>query len=213
MRRARVLIGRAGAPNGSRVAASHLDVEEVWEMGDLTAAMSTRRPAVLLLSIDFPGLGGPAGVREIRRLSPPTKIIVLSSSANDHEELELLRMGVKGYCGPVESDVILKMIDKVQQGEIWAGRKTIGALLDEFYADDVEIEPTDALKDLERLTSREREILRLLAAGASNKEIAFALNVTVSTVKQHLTKMFRELRQPDRLHLALYAAAARRASH
>ena len=66
---------------------------------------------------------------------------------------------------------------------------------------------------MDRLTDREREILHLLADGASNKEIAIALNVTVATIKAHLTKMFRKLDQPDRLHLALYAAARRRVSH
>lgn len=183
-------------------------------MSGLVEAMVNRRPAVLLLTIDFPGLSAPAGIREVRQLSPATKIIVLSRSVNEQEELDVLRMGVRGYCGPVETEVLLKMIDKVQQGEVWAGRRTIGALLEEFYGNGGEIavrEHTDlALQSqLERLTFRERDILRLLAEGASNKEIASALNVTVSTIKAHLTKIFRKLGQPDRLRLALYAATAR----
>jgi DNA-binding NarL/FixJ family response regulator len=218
MRRARILIAKSAVPNGSRLDASHLSVEEVSTMPDLIAAIAARKPAVLLLSIDFPGLGGPAGLRDLRRHSAATKIIVLSASANDGEELEVLRMGAKGYCGRVESSVLLKMIEKVQQGEIWAARRAIGALVDEFYGAGIELpdreeKVTATLRDLETLTTRERQILRLLAAGASNKEIASALNVTVSTVKAHLTKMFRKLGQPDRLHLALYAAAARAATH
>jgi DNA-binding NarL/FixJ family response regulator len=218
MRRARILIAKSAVPNGSRLDASHLSVEEVSTMPDLIAAIAARKPAVLLLSIDFPGLGGPAGLRDLRRHSAATKIIVLSASANDGEELEVLRMGAKGYCGRVESNVLLKMIEKVQQGEIWAARRAIGALVDEFYGAGIELpdreeKVTATLRDLETLTTRERQILRLLAAGASNKEIASALNVTVSTVKAHLTKMFRKLGQPDRLHLALYAAAAPAATH
>jgi DNA-binding NarL/FixJ family response regulator len=218
MRRARVVIARAGSHSVTRVDASHLSVEEVSQMPDLIAAIASRRPAVLLLSIDFPGLGGPPGIRDLRRLNPSMRIIVLSRAANDQEELECLRMGVKGYCGVVETNVLLKMIDKVQEGEIWAARKTIGALVDEFYAAGAELADrtqadSDVEKTLQSLTFREGEILRLLAAGASNKEIAGALNVTVSTIKAHLTKMFRKLGQPDRLHLALYAVAARRASH
>jgi len=184
--------------------------EEVSQMSALVQAMVNRPPAVLLVSIDFPGLGGAAGIRELRRLSPKTKVIVLSPSADEREELDVLRTGAKGYAGPIGSDMLLKMIDRVQEGEIWAARKTIGALFDEFYGDVPEPgEQKVVERQLERLTFREREILRLLADGASNKEIAQSLNVAVSTIKAHLTKIFRKLGQPDRLHLALYAAAAR----
>ena len=102
------------------------------------------------------------------------------------------------------------MIDKVDQGEVWAGRKTIGRLLEELYAVIGDLSPGEhaAQGDLERLTSRERQILRRLTEGSSNKEIANALNVSVSTIKAHLTKIFRKLGQPDRVRLALYAAAA-----
>jgi two-component system NarL family response regulator len=214
MRRVRILIARRRAPDGSRITASHLSVEEVTQMGELVDAMVSRQPAVLLLAIDFPGLGGAPAIRRIRRLSPDTKIIILSRSVNEQEELEVLRMGARGYCGPLDSDVLLKMIDKVREGEIWAGRRTIGALLDDFYsaASDTGSDIADD-QNLATLTSREREILNLLASGPSNKEIASALNVTVSTVKAHLTKMFRKLGQPDRLHLALYAAKSRRMFH
>jgi two-component system, NarL family, nitrate/nitrite response regulator NarL len=180
-------------------------------MTGLVEAMVNRSPAVLLLAIDFPGLGGTPGVRKVRQLSPATKIIVLSRSVNEQEELQVLRLGVRGYCGPMETDALFKMIDKVQQGEVWAARRTIGALLEEFYgAGDIPpSEPTMLRSELERLTFRERQILRSLADGASNKEIASALNVSVSTIKAHLTKIFRKLGQTDRLRLALYAATVR----
>jgi DNA-binding NarL/FixJ family response regulator len=166
-------------------------------------------PAVLLIPIDFPGLGGPPGLRDVRRLSPATKIVVLSRSVSPAEELEVLRRGAKGYSGPVGTDVLFKMIDKVQEGEVWAGRKTIGALLEELYtAVDLSSREFSLLhSELQRLTLRERQILRLLAEGDSNKEIANALNISVSTIKAHMTKIFRKLGQPDRVRLALYASA------
>jgi len=173
-------------------------------------ALVNRVPAVLLLPIDFPGLGGPSGIRDVRRLSPATKVVVLTRSSNEKEELEVLRRGAKGYSGPVGADVLFKMIDKVQEGEVWAGRKTIGALLEELYnavGDLSRREHAIPHNDLERLTLRERQILRLLGEGASNKEIASALNISVSTIKAHLTKIFRKLGQTDRVRLALYVAA------
>ncbi len=179
-------------------------------MSGLFDAMVNRMPAVLLLPIDFPGLGGAPGIREVRRLSPATKVVVLSRSVSPNEELEVLRRGAKGYSGPVGTDMLFKMIDKVQEGEVWAGRKTIGALLEELYAAVGDVTPrehTVSQNELKRVTFRERQILRLLGEGASNKEIAKALNVSVSTIKAHLTKIFRKLGQPDRVRLALYVAS------
>ena len=209
MRRAKVLIARQRAQNLSRYAPSRFKIEEVSQMSGLIDAIVNHMPHVVVLPIDFPGLGGARGIRDVRRLSPASKIVVLSGSMDPTEELEVLRRGAKGYSGPVGTDVLFKMVDKVQQGEVWAGRKTIGALLDEYQAagDLAPRESTIAQTDVQRLTSRERQILRFLSEGASNKEIAKALSVSVSTIKAHLTKIFRKLGQPDRVRLALYAAA------
>ncbi len=180
-------------------------------MSGLVDAMVRHMPSVLLLPIDFPGLGGTKGIRDVRRLSPATKIVVLSGSSDATEELEVLRGGAKGYSGPVDENVLFKMIDKVQEGEVWAGRKTIGALIEELDAavgDLSRREPGNLQKELQRLTLRERQILRLLSEGDSNKEIATALGVSVSTIKAHLTKIFRKLGQPDRVRLALHIATA-----
>jgi len=209
MARAKVLIARMRTQNVSRYAPSRFKIEEVSQMSGLIDAMVNRIPNVVVLPIDFPGLGGTRGIRDVRRLSPATKIVVLTQSVNATEELEVLRRGAKGYSGPVGTDVLFKMVDKVQEGEVWAGRKTIGALLDEYQAvSDTPREHAMSQKDLERLTSRERQILRLLSDGMSNKEIANALTVSVSTIKAHLTKIFRKLGQPDRVRLALAAIGA-----
>jgi two-component system, NarL family, nitrate/nitrite response regulator NarL len=211
MARAKVLIARmTRTQNMSRYAPSRFKIEEVSQMSGLIDAMVNHIPNVVVLPIDFPGLGGAPGIRDMRRLSPATKIVVLTQSVNAAEELDVLRRGAKGYSGPVATDVLFKMVDKVQEGEVWAGRKTIGALLDEYQsASDVTArEHSFSMKDLQRLTSRERQILRLLSDGMSNKEIANSLTVSVSTIKAHLTKIFRKLGQPDRVRLALAAIGA-----
>lgn len=211
MARAKVLIARmARTQNMSRYAPSRFKIEEVSQMSGLIEAMVNHIPNVVVLPIDFPGLGGAPGIRDVRRLSPATKIVVLTQAVNPIEELDVLRRGAKGYSGPVAMEMFYKMVDKVQEGEVWAGRKAIGALLDEYQTAN-DIRPREhafSPKDLERLTSRERQILRLLSDGMSNKEIATALTVSVSTIKAHLTKIFRKLGQPDRVRLALAAIGA-----
>jgi two-component system nitrate/nitrite response regulator NarL len=211
MARSKVLIARMTRnQNISRSAPSRFKIEEVSQMSGLIDAMVNHIPNVVVLPIDFPGLGGARGIRDVRRLSPATKIVVLTQAVNPAEELEVLRRGAKGYSGPVGAEVLFKMVEKVQEGEVWAGRKTIGALLDEYQAagDVTPREHKFSPKDLERLTSRERQILHLLSDGMSNKEIANALRVSVSTIKAHLTKIFRKLGQPDRVRLALAAIGA-----
>jgi two-component system nitrate/nitrite response regulator NarL len=208
MARAKVLIAKGRAQNVSRYAPSRFKIEEVSQMSGLIDAMTHRIPNVVVLPIDFPGLGGARGIRDMRRLSPATKIVVLTGAVNATEELEVLRRGAKGYSGPVANELLFKMVEKVQEGEVWAGRKTIGALLEEYQSvsdDAAPREHTVTTRDLQRLTSRERQILRLLSDGLSNKEIAGALTVSVSTIKAHLTKIFRKLGQPDRVRLALAA--------
>ena len=210
MARAKVLIARGRTQNVSRYAPARFKIEEVSQMSGLIDAMVHRIPNVVVLPIDFPGLGGTRGIRDMRRLSPATKIVVLTPAVNASEELEVLRRGAKGYSGPVATDLLFKMVEKVQEGEVWAGRKTIGALLDEYQAAG-NVSPREhsfASTDLQRLTSRERQILQLLSDGMSNKEIASALTVSVSTIKAHLTKIFRKLGQPDRVRLALAAIGA-----
>ena len=176
-------------------------------MSGLIDAIVNHMPHVVVLPIDFPGLGGARGIRDVRRLSPASKIVVLSGSMDPTEELEVLRRGAKGYSGPVGTDVLFKMVDKVQQGEVWAGRKTIGALLDEYQAagDLAPRESTIAQTDLQRLTSRERQILRFLSEGASNKEIAATLFIAEGTVKNHLTNILGKLGVRDRTQAALKA--------
>lgn len=170
-----------------------------------------RKPNVALIALDLPGLGGTEGLKTVREISPQTKVIAMSRQPDDREELDVLRTGARGYVPTNNGHQIAKVVDKVEEGEVWAARRTIGTLLDEIFAGVAPHESQvagvdEALREkFHQLTKRERDILRLLGEGSSNKEIATALNVTVSTVKAHLTKVFRKLGQPDRLHLALAA--------
>lgn len=220
MRRPRVVIAQENTP--WVMANAEVTFEEVSRIPRLEEALSRRRkPAVAVVALDFPGLGGPAGLRALRQLSPSTKFIAVAREGDEVEEVEALRSGAKGYVTKALPDSMFhKAIEKVREGEIWAGRRAIGALLDELVGapavaggigtQKIRTSQRDYLKQLERLTPRELDIVRGLANGATNKEIAANLNVSVSTVKAHLTHIFRKLDQPDRLRLALYLTQAAR---
>ena len=212
MQRATVVI----AQKNSRWAVSNprVRVEQVSRVPRLQEALAAQKPAVAVIALDLPGLGGAAGLRRLQQLSPATKIIAVARKTDEDEEMEVLRNGARGYVTQsLPAPILDKAIEKVQQGEIWAGRRAIGTLVGELLSppdrDDSDTSDDSELAyKLQQLTRRELEIVALLADGATNKEIASGLNVSVATVKAHLTSIFRKLEQPDRLRLALYLTQA-----
>src|SRR6266550_1851533 len=111
----------------------------------------------------------------------------------------------RGYCSRKSEPALLRTaVERVRGGEIWVGRSVTGHLLEELAAVSRPRAP-DAAKRLAGLTRRERELVALVAAGASNKEIAERLSIAERTVKAHLTSIFRKLGVSSRLHLAVYA--------
>jgi len=191
-------------------------VHEVSERGELERSMVNRRPAALLLDLGLPGLGGPGGVVAIQKLRAATKIIALTAVPDEHEGIAVLKAGARGYCDrEIDGLLLEKATDVVLKGEIWVGRKLIPHLLEELtvLTEQRRREAPGKSDDrLERVTPRERQIVDLLSAGASNKEIAKRLNVTERTVKAHLTAIFRKLGLAGRLQLALFALEHGRSS-
>jgi two-component system NarL family response regulator len=182
---------------------------EVTEHAQLVRSLAHRKPAVLLLDLHLPHLGGMGSVAALQRLRPATKIVVLTSRPDEQEGVVALKMGARGYCDRGIAPVLLgKALKAVQNGEIWVGRKLTSHLLEELSAlTEAQMQkgvPTDMDSRLTRLTPRERETVHLLSAGATNKEIAQRLAVTERTVKAHLTAVFRKLGISGRLQAALF---------
>jgi two-component system, NarL family, nitrate/nitrite response regulator NarL len=191
-------------------------VHDVSDRSELERSMVNRRPVALLLDLALPTLGGAAGVAGIQKLRAPTRIIALSGVPDEREGIAALKAGARGYCHrDIDGPLLEKATDVVLNGEIWVGRKLIPHLLEELtvLTEQRRREAPSNLDDrLQRVTPRERQIVDLLSAGASNKEIAKRLNVTERTVKAHLTAIFRKLGLSGRLQLALFALEHGRSS-
>lgn len=181
---------------------------EVAERASLERSMASLKPAILLLDLALPGLGGVEGTPAIQRLSPITSIILMTSTSNDREGLAALKAGARGYCSlDMDPQLLKKAVTVVVKGEIWVARNVFAPLLEELTALTERRHkefPPNLDTRLDRLTPREREIAQLIGGGASNKEIAGRLNITEATVKAHLTAIFRKLGLSDRLGLALF---------
>ena len=108
---------------------------EVADHGQLLCCLTPRPPAILLLDLDLPQLGGMEGVSGLRALQPATKIIVLAGHPDEKEGLVALKIGAQGYCDRAIAPALLgKALEAVHNGEVWVGRKLTSHLLDELSA-------------------------------------------------------------------------------
>ena len=178
-----------------------------WDALDKT--VSRLDPAVVLMDLDLLHSGGIGDLSSIRDLSRKARIILLSGSPSDAEAIAGLKAGARGYCARrIDGPLLRKAIDRVCDGEIWAERRLIPLLVEQYGLhsyDSLELMDSSDRR-LALLTRREREIARLIGAGASNRDIASRLLVSEGTVKAHLTAIFRKLGFSDRLQLGLYLA-------
>jgi NarL family two-component system response regulator LiaR len=176
--------------------------EVVGEAGDseTTIADVTRLvPDVVLMDLVMPGAGGVAATREIRERSPSTRVLVLTSFASDDQVIPAVHAGAAGYVlKDIEPSSLEAAIRVVHRGE---------ALLDPQVAQRVmdEVAHPSAGAGLSTLTPRELEVLRLLARGLSNRQLADELVVSVKTVKTHVSNILMKLGVRDRTQAALLA--------
>lgn len=183
------------------------EIVEVTEGSRLKSCLGSHTPQVLLLDIDFPGLGNPtSAIPKLRQASPATKFIILGRPASDEAEIALFAAGVRGVCGgDVEPQVMQRMVTAVRQGEPWIRRSLIPRLVDRLNSrtsSDTSRFHMDSGKAAE-LTRREQQIATLVRSGESSKQIARRLDVSEPTIKAHLTDMLRKIGIDERLKLAL----------
>lgn len=185
-----------------------LAVWEVVERRALERAMANLKPDVVVIDLALPGLRRVRGLPDIRRLSPSTKIVVLTHALTDSEGVLVLKAGATGYClRSMNPEQLEKAVAAVRKGEVWVPRRLVSRLVAELLSviDRSKIEALQSKPDprLDNLTARQRVVAELISKGACNKEIARRLNITERTVKAHLTGAFRSVGVSDRLQLAI----------
>jgi DNA-binding NarL/FixJ family response regulator len=164
-------------------------------------AVRKHRPDVLVLDLRLARKDGLSVVRDLKRDDLPTRIVLLSGAPEEDQVSEAIRLGVRGVVlKEMPSHLLVQCIRKVHAGEQWVEKRSVGRLLEKLLRREV------ASRQLAMdLTSRELEIVRLVAAGLRNKEIAHRLFVKEGTVKIHLHNIYRKLSLGSRMALTLYA--------
>jgi DNA-binding NarL/FixJ family response regulator len=158
-------------------------------------------PDVILMDIYMPQMDGLQAAKEIRQRLPETAIVMLTSSERDGHLYEAVQIGVSGYLlKSLDADELFSMLSGVVKGEIAMTRAMAGRLLKA-----VANRAADSEKGEQALTERELFVLRLVANGASNPEIADSLSISINTVKSHLKNILEKLQLQNRTQAATYA--------
>jgi two-component system response regulator NreC len=180
------------------VFASQPGFDVVGEAGDGIEALegiARLKPDVVIMDITMPRLNGIVATKRIGEEHPDVKVIILSMHADTHNAIDAFRAGACGYIlKDSASEDILEAVRKVNGGAKYASPAVADGLLDGF----VEIIKKDRLEDpFDTLSQREREVLKMIADGATSREVAEKLFVSVSTIKSHRNNIMKKLRVHD----------------
>jgi DNA-binding NarL/FixJ family response regulator len=189
-------------------------VDVVGEADEVEAAVELireRLPGVVLLDVHLPGGGGQAVLRGVRPRHPEVHFLALSVSDAPEDVIAVIRAGARGYVTKtISGDELLQAIRRVEAGDAVFSPRLAGFVLDAFAGSAGEAALTAGLDpELDLLSPREREVLRLIARGYTYKEVARELIISVKTVESHVSSVLRKLQLSTRHELTRWATARR----
>jgi len=206
MRPIRVLIAddQTIVRRGTRALLNQVDdVEVVGEAANGAEAITLAQrlqPDVILMDLVMPEVDGIAATERIVTDNPSARVIALTSFGSDDKLLPTIRAGALGYLlKDADTESLLQAIRRVAGGEAWLPADIARRVLDEMR------NPASPPSAVNTLTDREREVLRLLAMGKTNGQIATCLTITDATVRTHLAHIMDKLQCTNRVQAVLYA--------
>lgn len=188
------------------------DCEVVGEAGDgqqALEAIEQLKPDIAVMDISMPVTTGIEVTRKLRRYHPDIKIIVLSRHDNEEYVYQLLKYGIHGYIVKEEAgDDLLRAVEAVLKGETYLSPRIAKKVMSDFRAGSRKENDAPIAQQFSVLTNREREILKLIAEGMSNEEIAKALWISPRTAKVHRANIMKKLDVHKVADLVKYAIKA-----
>jgi DNA-binding NarL/FixJ family response regulator len=189
-------------------------VEVVGEADDVAPAISLigeLLPEVVLLDVHLPGGGGQLVVTAVKAQHPQVRFLALSASDAPEDVIAVVRAGARGYVTKTISGAdLVAAVHRIAAGDAVFSPRLAGFVLDAFAAAPPDAAGRPALDpELDQLTPREREVLRLIARGYTYREIARELFISVKTVESHVSSVLRKLQLSTRHQLTRWATERR----
>jgi DNA-binding NarL/FixJ family response regulator len=180
------------------VLASCMNGEEALE------AVSRHQPDILLLDLKMPKMDGLKALRELRRRHAYLKVVILTAALDEDEVLEAIQLGVRGVVlKEMAPALLIQCVKKVHAGGEWVEKNSVSRALEKLLKRESDMQNVQKLTH--HLTPREIDLIRLVASGHSNKQIAEQRHISEGTVKVHLHNIFDKLHIKSRVALTLYA--------
>ena len=180
---------------------------EAADVDEAVQAVLNLRPEVVLLDVHLPGGGGAEVMRRVANRVPETRFLALSVSDAAEDVIGTIRAGARGYVTKtITGPELVDAIGRVADGDAVFSPRLAGFVLDAF-AGSIAVAQVD--EDLDRLTEREREVMRLIARGYAYKEVAGELFISVKTVETHVSSVLRKLQLSSRHELTRWASDRR----
>ncbi|HEX2127770.1 MAG TPA: response regulator transcription factor [Solirubrobacterales bacterium] len=185
-------------------------VEVLGDAGSVEEAVrliTETKPDVVLLDVHMPGGGGVEVIRRVAETSPAQRFLALSVSDAAEDVIAVIRAGARGYVTKtISGPDLAASVRRVRDGDAVFSPRLAGFVLDAFAGQmtEAEVDP-----ELDQLTMREREVLRLIARGYLYKEIALELGISAKTVEAHVSAVLRKLQLSNRHELSRWAVERR----
>jgi DNA-binding NarL/FixJ family response regulator len=185
-------------------------VDVVGEAADADTAIAVvlrTQPDVVLLDVHLPGGGGVEVLRKVHEKDPDRKFLALSVSDAAEDVIGVIRAGARGYVTKsISGAELIDAIRRVAEGDAVFSPRLAGFVLDAFSG---AIDLASVDEDLDRLSVREREVMRLIARGYAYKEVAKELFISIKTVETHVSSVLRKLQLSNRHQLTRWATDRR----
>lgn len=163
-------------------------------------------PDVVLVDVHMPDGGGIAVIEAVAATNPDVKFLALSVSDQAEDVITMIRAGARGYVTKtIAPDELSGAIKRINAGDAVFSPRLAGFVLDAFAG----AIPSEVDPELDQLTSREKDVLRLIARGFAYKQVARKLNISIKTVETHVSSVLRKLQLSNRHELARWASKRR----
>jgi len=163
-------------------------------------------PDVVLIDVHMPDGGGIVVVEGVGETNPEVKFLALSVSDQAEDEIGMIRAGARGYVTKtIEPADLADAVRRIDAGDAVFSPRLAGFVLDAFAG----VMPTEEDPELDQLTTREKDVLRLIARGFAYKQVARKLNISIKTVETHVSSVLRKLQLTNRHELARWASKRR----